>query len=130
MWARQAARRTVLSLARWTRQEPPRFFKRRTLGGLLLIIPARVTDIGDESFCDCKSLRSIMLPKGLKTIGKRAFAQCRELESIVIPEGVETIEPGTFANCDALKTVTLLNANTKISPHAFNVDFKVEIIRP
>lgn len=40
--------------------------------------------IGDEAFCGCDSLRTILLPDGLEDIGLRAFRKSG-LENIVVP---------------------------------------------
>ena len=50
-------------------------------------LPANVTSIDYEAFCDSRHLQSITLPTALKTIGESAFMNCG-LTSITIPDGV------------------------------------------
>ena len=66
----------------------------------------RVTSIGEEAFCDCFSLTSIVIPDGVTSIGKCAFYGCSSLTSIVIPDSVTSIGSSAFSYCSSLTSIT------------------------
>lgn len=90
-----------------------------------VVIPDCVETIGDDSFSDCKSLKSVVIGRGVKHIGNAAFARCESLEVIRIPEGVTQIGcqtnhnsyvgGGTFSNCKSLKEIYLPASLTYVS---------------
>lgn len=72
-----------------------------------IVIPDTVSEIGDDSFEGCTSLKRIILPKTLKTISRGMFDGCTSLETIVIPESVLELGDFAFSNCVSLKRLTL-----------------------
>ena len=75
-------------------------------------LPERIADIeisriGDGSFKDSATLRSIVLPPTIKEIGCRAFEGCHELTSISVPGDLSHVGPSVFRNCRALRDVTI-----------------------
>ncbi len=64
-----------------------------------------VTSIGDSSFCNCSSLRSIVLPDTLESIGDKAFCNCSSLTSLTVPENVTYIGSNAFAGCTSLNEI-------------------------
>ncbi len=59
-------------------------------------IPSSVTNIGEASFVDCKSLVDIEIPEGTESIGDRAFNGCDNLTGISIPSSVKSIGSEAF----------------------------------
>lgn len=62
-------------------------------------------------FSDCKTLRTITLPKKLKSIGEiggNVFASCHGLTEITIPSSVTSIGNSSFFDCGSLTSVTCL----------------------
>ncbi|MBQ4204033.1 MAG: leucine-rich repeat protein, partial [Thermoguttaceae bacterium] len=53
-------------------------------------VPSGVTAIGMAAFCDCSSLRSVVLPGGVTRIGYNAFRGCSALESVVLSNELDT----------------------------------------
>lgn len=63
--------------------------------------------IGNSSFYNCGSLKSILLPDGLLKIESGAFISCPLISQINIPGSVENIEKETFDLRYRLKDVTV-----------------------
>ena len=78
-----------------------------------------VTSIGDNAFCECKSLASITIPNSVTSIGESAFSKCTSLSSVTIPNSVTSIGDVAFANCTSLTSVTLGSGVTSIGDMAF-----------
>lgn len=81
-----------------------------TLGG--------VTDIKNNAFNNCKSLRQIDFPKALKNIGKFAFANTSVYKAAFA--SVEKIDANAFYNCKALKDVSIPSTTSFIAEDAFD----------
>lgn len=105
-------------------------------------MPLSVQSIGNEAFCDCKSLTtflfpenieileancfagcdnlySVVLPKSLTFIGENAFEGCGKLKSIEIPNCVREINDSTFQECVNLQSISFGNSIIEIGKHAF-----------
>ena len=78
-----------------------------------------ITELGSESFKNCKSLEEIKLPDSVKEIGSGAFARCSSLKSFNIPDGVEDIESQIFLECSSLSYVKIPDSVKKIGNTAF-----------
>lgn len=83
-------------------------------GGMYII-----TELGSETFKNCKSLEDIKLPNTVKEIGSGAFAYCSSLKSFDIPDGVEDIASQTFLECSSLSSVKIPDSVKKIGNTAF-----------
>ena len=78
-----------------------------------------VTNIGGNTFTDCRDVRSVSIPRTITTIGELAFAGCDYLTSITIPNWITSIGYGAFEGCSGLKTFTIPNSVTSIADYAF-----------
>lgn len=79
----------------------------------------RVTEIRDNAFYECGSLRHISIPENVRKIGHHAFYACFSLESVVIPATVEEIGMGCFCGCSALSSVNLPDSITALPESCF-----------
>ena len=68
-----------------------------------------VTAIGENSFAECTSLRSVTIHDDIKTIGESAFFKCEQLESVIFGENskLESIETKAFFGCKRLTEIAL-----------------------
>ena len=70
-------------------------------------VVATPTTVPKDTFCDCPSLASIMLPDSVTMIGQSAFAKCSSLTSITLPHSLTTIERVAFRFCPSLTSITV-----------------------
>ncbi len=81
-----------------------------------LVIPDKVTNIGDYAFCSCDGLNSVTISESVTSIGTNAFSYCSNLSTVTIGKNLESIGDAAFAECKGL---------FKINFNATNVeDFK------
>lgn len=64
-----------------------------------------LTKIGEFEYC--KSLETIVIPKGVTEISMRAFSSCENLTDITIPSTVNYIDDYAFQYCNSLTNVYL-----------------------
>ena len=83
-------------------------------------IPSRVLRINNNTFRDCKALRSVVIGKRVTAIGDSAFYGCAALSSVEIPNSVITIEDWAFRECTSLTAVNIPNSVTSIGEAAFD----------
>lgn len=83
-------------------------------------IPQGITNIGSQSFNQCRDLTSVTIPNSVTNIGSYAFCNCNSLASIVIPNGVRTIQANSFYSCYSAVSLTIPNSMTSIINSAFS----------
>ncbi len=78
-------------------------------------VPDAVTELPQEVFAQCKSLKNVILSENskLKTIGNYAFDKST-IEEFYFPSSVETLGDGAFFECESLTTIRNF-ANTKLT---------------
>lgn len=70
-----------------------------------LIISGNVVDTGENNFCNCTNLVTVIFENGVKIIGKNSFAECTLLQEVFVGESVEKLLMTTFAKCTGIKTI-------------------------
>lgn len=84
-----------------------------------VVLPDTVTEIREEAFAGCFSLRSVSFGSGLRVIGDSAFKQCSVLSSAALPDSLTTIGAEAFKNCFSLAEVTAGSVLTDVAEGAF-----------
>ncbi len=94
------------------------------------IIPDSVSNIVENAFLACTSLKSVAISKGITSIGYAAFYHCYSLESVDIPDTVKSIGNYAFNSCKSLTSITIPDSVMSIGNYAFwkcsslnNIDF-------
>lgn len=83
-------------------------------------LPNGVLRIGNNAFCDCRELTSVIIPNGITSIGQYAFSGCDGLSTIEIPNSVTEIGMLAFQFCDGLTTFEIPNSITEIRMQTFD----------
>lgn len=84
-----------------------------------IVIPDKVTSIGQFAFCGCKCLSSITIHGGVTSIGQSAFKDCSSLLSVALPDSVTEMGLLAFYNCVSLISVSIGNGLTHIEEKTF-----------
>ena len=87
-----------------------------------LVIPARITSIGENAFYGCSGINKIVFESNtnLKNIGNSAFYQCTNMAGILdIPDSVETIGEYAFYEDKNITELNLSNKLGKLGKYAF-----------
>lgn len=87
-----------------------------------------VTEIGEESFYNCKKLKRVVLKGAIESMVSLTFAHCEELESLQIGNEVKEIGYYAFYECKSLKEVTIPSSVKSIGESAFSMCVKLEQI--
>ena len=82
-------------------------------------IPQGVTEIGEDAFWHCDTLKSVTIPEGVTGICDHAFKGCGRLKSIELPKSMTEIGKGAFERCRSLKSITIPAGVTRIGVSAF-----------
>lgn len=85
-----------------------------------IVIPEKVTEIGNNAFTLCSALSKITLPANLKKIGSEAFFGCSALAELTIPEGVTEIGESAFYECSLLREIVFPASLKKVPDEALN----------
>ncbi len=85
------------------------------------VVPRTVTDLGKKVFNGNGYIRRIEFQTGsdIKEIGEETFSECVSLESIVLPDGVISIGTKAFYGCSSLDEVEFGSSLRVIGPLAF-----------
>ena len=74
-------------------------------------IPDGITDIWDNAFNGCTSLKSIAIPDSVTYIGSNAFDGCTSLKGIILPKSVTEIGEFLFYGCASLGSIVVEKGN-------------------
>ena len=82
------------------------------------VIPSTITEIPDNAFYECTSLKTIYLAEGLQSIGASAFINTA-LDSIVLPSTLKRIGSFAFYHSCKLQDINIPDAVTEMGNEAF-----------
>ena len=93
------------------------FFKNESL--VTVKLPESMTEVGEDIFADCKTLRGVKLPEGVSRINKEAFWGCSILEKINFPAKLTSVDDNAFVLCGSLELDNLPNSILHVGQSAF-----------
>jgi hypothetical protein len=91
-------------------------------------VPAGITHLGRNAFCNNTYLTEIILPEGLVEIGPTAFKNCSGITKMEIPEGTESIRASAFWDCVNLESVNFPASVNNIGEQVFYGCSKLTVI--
>lgn len=84
-----------------------------------IVLPARISSIGDSAFAGCENLNTINIPYAVKEIKGNTFENCRFLTGITVPDGVKSIGNSAFSYCERLIRFIVPDECISIGDNAF-----------
>lgn len=81
-------------------------------------ISGNCTNITDEMFKRCKSLKNVKLSNNITSIGNSAFAECTALDSIVLPSKLDNLGSAVFQGA-GVKEIIIPNGIIAIKARTF-----------
>ncbi len=85
-----------------------------------IVMPNKITKIGDYAFRGCLSLTSIVIPDSVISMGDYVFQSCIELTDIKISKNTTRIGNQAFVFCRKLTSITIPNCVSYIGPYSFS----------
>ncbi|MCR4952804.1 MAG: leucine-rich repeat domain-containing protein, partial [Treponema sp.] len=76
-----------------------------------LILPEGITDIGDEAFKNCTSLKSLTIPTSVESMAPDAFLGCSNLTNLKVSEGSEYYEVRKKENAEGTNLILVEKAS-------------------
>ena len=83
-----------------------------------IVIGEGITEVGDFTFIDCRSVTRIQLPGTLRRVGQNAFSSASVTE-LTLPEGLQQIDRMAFAAVNITELVIPASV-TELGEHAFD----------
>ncbi len=83
-------------------------------------VPASVTKIAGNAFCDCEFVRRIILSPGVVSVGTNCFNGCELLTSLYFPDSVVSIGDFSMSGCSNLHVVRFGCSVSEIEYCAFS----------
>ena len=93
------------------------FFKNESL--VTVKLPESMTEVGEDIFADCKTLRGVKLPEGVAHIEGAAFQGCNILEKLNFPAKLTSVGDNAFRSCLSLELDNLPNSLLYVGREAF-----------
>ena len=90
-----------------------------SLSGKELVIANGVKSIGAQAFAGT-GITKVVIPASVTEIGEDAFAYCDELQSVVILGNISAIPSGLFRGCGSLESIQIPDSVSVIGDDAFN----------
>lgn len=70
------------------------------------MLPEKLLEIKQLTFCDCRSLKEITIPKSVKKIFSRSFANCEELKRVIVLSDDIKIMKNSFENSNEIEEIS------------------------
>ena len=84
-----------------------------------VVIGNGITEIGEYTFYNLKSLTSVKMADSVTRIGSYAFYESKKLKTVKLSENLQYLDTGVFYKCSALATIQLPASIKEIGDEAF-----------
>ena len=86
-----------------------------------VIFGTKIDFIRNYSFYLCENLNKInfILESSCHTIGEKSFANCISLKTVLLPDSIINIDKGAFSNCIKLNSINFTNTLQKLGDDVF-----------
>ena len=84
-----------------------------------IILPTKLSYLGEQTFSSCRLLESINLPNGIKKIYDSTFQGCNLLKNVQLPDNLEEIGDSAFGGCGFSKLAIPVKVK-KIGQYSFS----------
>ena len=90
------------------------------LGCVNTVIPD-VTEVFDQAFLSCQSLKSLFFPEGVTILGNQVVWNCVNLSEVILPSTLTSIGKGAFDECPNIVVVrSKMERPVKLNPSCFS----------
>ena len=85
-----------------------------------------VTELRDNAFCNCATLKEICISQNVRKIGHHCFYACSHLERAELPAELSEIGAGCFCGCDRLADIELSETLKALPESCFRACLSLE----
>lgn len=85
-----------------------------------------VTELRDNAFCNCNTLKEITISQNVRKIGHHCFYACSHLEKAELPSELSEIGEGCFCGCDRLAEIELPHTLMALPESCFRACLSLE----
>lgn len=93
-----------------------------------VILPSKVTSLGEKAFNACTKITNITLPEGIVIINEGTFYGCTAMAEVTLQGEIAEIDDNAFRNCSSIKKFTTPSSLRRIGKNAFRNTSKLESI--
>ena len=96
---------------------PGEFYRNKVIQRVTFLMDE--IEIPDETFHEAEGLTTVVLPERVTAIGEQAFRTVPSLTSLTLPPTINKIGKDAFNGCKAIKQITIPATATSIGEYAF-----------
>ena len=82
------------------------------------MLPKKLNNLGEYTFYECQSLKSVEIPDTVKTLGEGVFLDCSMLKTIKLPDKLEVVQSYAFEN-SGIESITIPSEVYRIGSEVF-----------
>ncbi|KAK8857398.1 hypothetical protein M9Y10_015803 [Tritrichomonas musculus] len=95
---------------------------------IIFSCPSSLTEISNNLFENCSSLKQISIPSSVAYIRSNSFKGCKSLLKIDIPNSVKKIETSSFKQCFSISQITIPLSMNEINSSCFENSISISYV--